>query len=261
MLKWVNLCEANVDILKTYLNAYYARTLNSFQISLPSGVEFDYVTKLYINGIPYKKKDTRAYKEKYSFWYEGGVINFYPACSETDTTYVSDAGDLTFASGSIVTTGDDFTFVTGDSIIVTDCTVNTTNNKSAVIQLAEDDTLTFPSGTFTAGLETGVVTITKASIKLTYLSVPATKLIANILTDTLLIPDRFLDIYDYFCMSKIAYLAKDYADYANHMQSFNAAVARYDEWNEEHRPQRPETDIVAQLDIGYSSDTDFDTEI
>ena len=237
LLKWINLVESNLDIKKAYVNKYYSRLLNGYNVSLPSGVEFENVFKVFVGGRKYKKKDARAYNEYYTYWYEDGKVCFYPAFAEIDLSYVSGSGELTFSTNTISTTGDDFGFCVGDVVNVSGCTLHTANNKTARIISTAENILTFADGTFTAGLETGIVNISKAGIKLTYEYVPTIKLIANIATDTLMLPDRFQEIYDYFLMSKIAYLAKDYNDSQNHIMMHNAAVARYDEWWENHRPE------------------------
>ena len=130
VLKWINLVEANVyaDNIKKYLVACYPRVLGEYQFDLPSGVDFEDVKKLRVNGVAYKKKDVRAYKENRTFWFEGGKLCIYPACTETD--------------------------------------------------------------------------IVDAKIRMVYLDKPATKLIADIATDTLLIPDRFSEVYDMFFACK-----------------------------------------------------------
>ena len=83
---------------------------------------------------------------------------------DLECTYVSAAGALTFAAGRITTTGTAFSFKAGDGIAVTGCTVNAGNNKSAVVRAVSSDgkTLTFDSDIFTAGTETGAVTLARA---------------------------------------------------------------------------------------------------
>jgi hypothetical protein len=83
---------------------------------------------------------------------------------DLECTYVSAAGTLTFAAGSIVTTGTAFAFKVGDGIKITGCTVNAANNKSAVVRAVSADgkTLTFDSSIFTAGTETGSVTLARS---------------------------------------------------------------------------------------------------
>lgn len=263
LLKWLNTVESNVygDTIKEYLNVYYPRVLNTYQFSLPSGIDFEDITKVFINGRKYKKKDTRAYKEDRAYWYEGGKLCIYPVCSQTDSSYVSGAGELTFASSTITTTGDDFTGISvGDVILVDGCTVNASNDKYATVIGIATKVLTFAPGTFVAGLETGAVTIYVPKIKVTYQNKPTPKLIANIATDTLLIPDRFNEAYEYFFLHKIAYNAKDYNEAANHMAMFNNKVANYETWWEAHRPQSPETDIQAEEYWESGSSVRFDTE-
>jgi hypothetical protein len=252
LLKYINIVESNVCTGKEYRNKYYAGTLNAFQLSLPDGVDFDDVRKLYINGHKYKKKDVRANKEYQTYWYEDGKLCHYPACTETDKSYVS--GEITFASSTITTTGDDFAFSIGDVILVSGATTSA-NNKSATIIGVADKTLTFASGTFTAEADAAAVTITAPKIKLTYEYKPETKLIANIATDTLLLPDKFIQAYDFFLMSKIAYLQKEYGEYNNHQVSYNAEVARYQEWYENNRPLKPDDEMASD---DYAEETDFD---
>ena len=254
LLKWINLVESNVcaENIKEYLAQYYSRTLNEFQFNLPTGVNFTEVTKLHVNGIKYKKHDVREYKKKYTYWLEDDKLCIYPACPETDISYTD---DVTFTTSNI--TGDVLRgFSIGDIVIVSGCTINAGNNKSARIISVSEDTITFSDDTFTAGAETDV-TIQKAGIKLVYLNVPTAKVIGDIDTDTLAIPDRFCDIYDYFLMGKIAYQQKEFGEFANHMSMFNARVAEFEKWYEDTRPQNPESDLVAEEDIYTSS---FDTD-
>ena len=260
MLKYINFIESNIDILKEYLNAYYPRVLDTFQFTLPSGVDFEDVTKLYVNGVKYKKKDTRAYKEKYSYWYEGSKICIYPVCSATDDSYVSGAGEITFASATITTTGDDFSGISvGDVILVSGATTSA-NNKYATVIEVDDAVLTFATGTFSAGLDAAAVTVSVPKIKLTYLSRTTTKLIADIATDTLSIPDRWIQVYDFWIMSKMAYLAKDYAEAQNHTLMYNAEVKRFEDYWEDHRPQQSSDDIQAVEDWDSGDTASFDEE-
>jgi hypothetical protein len=87
ILKYINLVEANVfsENIKDYRVQTYPRTKDAYQYDLPEGVDFTDVVALWVNGIKYKKKDVRAYHEYHSYWYEGGKLCIYPACSESDT--------------------------------------------------------------------------------------------------------------------------------------------------------------------------------
>jgi len=261
VLKWINLLESNLDIVKTYTVKYYVRTLNVFQYALPSGVDIEDIKAVYVNGTKYKKKDSRAYKENRSYWYEDSKLCIYPACSEADLSYVSGAGEITFSTNSITTTGDDFTFSVGDTILIIGATTAANNIHATIIGVAAK-VLTFAASTFTAGADANITTIARPKIKVVYEDKPTAKLLANIATDTLNLPDKWIEAYDYFLMSKIAYLAKDYAEAQNNMMMSNAKVAEYELWYENHRPSRPESDIVSsEEDYENSGSTDFDTEV
>ena len=259
ILKWINLCDQNIDHVKTYLTKYYSRSLNAFQYNLPPDVSFDDVKSVYVNGVKYKKKDDRAHRERHVCWFEDGKLCINPACPENDLSYISGAGDITFTDAKITTTGASFGFAVGDTVLISGAT-ESANNKHATVIGTGIKELIFAAGTFTAGAEANALTIVRPKIRLIYESKPTTKLIANIATDTLFLPDRWIQVYDYFLMAKIAYLEKAYADYGNHMASFNAEVARYEEWHGSHRPQSPDDEIVAVESGGFGGRTGFDYE-
>lgn len=188
ILKWINLVEANLytNIIKEYGVEHYQGILDEYQFDLPNGVELSDVKKVLVNGVKYKKKDVRAYREKHSFWYESGKLCIYPACTQTD--------------------------------------------------LPDDP-----------------------KIRVVYQVRPTPKLYENIDTDTLLLPDMFMDIYDYFLMSKVSYMLKEYAESQNHTVMFNNRVNEFEEWYEENRPQKPVDEIVSG-DNRYSDRVGFDYE-
>lgn len=66
---------------------------------------------------------------------------------------------LTFTDSTIVTTGDDFRFRVGDGVTVSGCATHPENNKTAIIRGVSGKTLTFYENTFTAGTESGSVTL------------------------------------------------------------------------------------------------------
>lgn len=86
---------------------------------------------------------------------------------DMEETYVSGEGELTFAGtsdrdekyASITTTGANFKFKVGDGVDISGCTVHPENNKNIIIRAVEDKTIYFYENSFTAGKETGVVTI------------------------------------------------------------------------------------------------------
>jgi len=75
-------------------------------------------------------------------------------------SYVSGTNQISFSTTTITTTGADFpNFNIGETITITYCTVNTSNNKSAVLVSKTAKTLTFAAATFTSGAETAAITI------------------------------------------------------------------------------------------------------
>ena len=70
-----------------------------------------------------------------------------------------EATGLVFTAKTITTTGADFPFKSGDAVEITGCTVNAENNKTPIIRSISGKVLTFSDNTFTAGTETGTVTI------------------------------------------------------------------------------------------------------
>lgn len=102
--------------------------------------------------------------------------------------------------------------------------------------------------------------LTEPKIRLVYRYRPSKKLIANIDTDTLYIPDRFSDIYDYFILAKMAYQQKEYTDHNNHMIMYNSRISDLENWWGENRPQNPESEIISNTDGGYYAHTSFDNE-
>jgi hypothetical protein len=185
LLKHINLLEANLDVIKDYRVQAYARVKDAYQYDLPSGVSFDDVYGLRVNGIRYKKVDVREYKKLRTFWFENGKLCIYPACTETDNE--------------------------GEQ-----------------------------------------------NIRLIYKYRPATKLIANIATDDLYIPDRFADLYDSFLSAKIAFLQKEFTEHNNYMIVYNSRLSDFEQWWENNRPMSPESEIVPDED--YSEPSGFDYE-
>ena len=186
ILKWINLAESNLDVVKNYKVQKYARVSGEYQFDLPAGVEFEDVKSIRVCGIKYIKKDVREYNKPRSFWLEDGKLCIYPTPTETDEP-------------------------------------------------------------------------ASPKVRLVYLHKAPAKTMANIETDTLLLPERFIDVYDFFIMSKIAYLQKEYAEQQNHMVMYNAAVRRFEDWYSDHRPQNPDSEIVAgEYDWnGHDTESDF----
>ena len=334
---WVNDVEFGIyeDIFKEYRVQFYKRTKDVYQYSLPSGVLWSDVYSLWVKKKSYDKKSLRHLKNNYSYYYDESKINIYPVPDETDTEYVSGAGDITFkaleyssgageitfASTTITTTGDSFVtagFVVNNSIQISGCVTNTGNNTTAVITAVTASTMTFASGTFTAGDEDGVitiktnciytsghdfdgftvgeyalvsgctdetdnnkyariaavaddvltfaegtftaqaesatVTIQEPTIKMVYRYRLTEKAVADIATDTLLLPRRFESIYYYYCYAQMALLNREFNEYNNYLELYNRTVSDYIEWYEERR------DMVSDNILSDGWGTVYDTE-
>jgi len=181
LLKWINILEANLDVIKDYRVVNYSRTVGENEFDLPEGVPFEDVYRiLWVDGVKYKKMDPREYQKSRTFWYEGEKLCIYPIPTVTDT---------------------------------------------------------------------------EAKVRLVYQYRPAKKLIANIATDDLYIPEKYIEIYDFFLLSKIAYLQKEYGEHANHMVMFNQKVSEFETWWENNRPSNPESEMTSDE---YYESTDFD---
>ena len=68
------------------------------------------------------------------------------------------ATGLVFTDSTITTTGDNFKFRDGDAVKITGCS-NNANNKEPIIRGVSDKVLTFDENVFTAGAESGSVTL------------------------------------------------------------------------------------------------------
>lgn len=77
-----------------------------------------------------------------------------------ECTYVSGAGQISFTANTIVTTGAAFSFKAGDAVTITG---SANNSKTPIIRdiSADKKTLTFSDNAFTAGAESGVITIAR----------------------------------------------------------------------------------------------------
>jgi hypothetical protein len=339
---FINAVESNVytDIMKLYGVQYYNRQINLTQFTLPTGAAFEDIRKVYVNGVRYKKYDSRAYKVNKSYWYEQSKINIYPAPTVNDaqyvsgtsevtfqnTSYTSGASEITFTDSTITTTGSDFSnlyvgnkidvsgcidemgnnksavitgvaakvltfasgtftaqaetgtvniatnaiytsganfsgFVVGDVALVSGCLLNTTNNKYAVITDVQDSVLTFASGTFAAQAEAAAITIKAPKIKVTYDSKPTAKTVAGIATETLLLPDRFVDVYRYYNIAQMSLYDKDFKIYKNYMTLYNQKLADFERWYGDRRPTMLEEESVGSEEEYYNSNVNFDTEV
>ena len=76
-----------------------------------------------------------------------------------EETYTAEG--LVFTDSTITTTGDSFKFRKGDAVTITDCS-NTANNLTIIVRDVAPKVLTFYENSFTAGEESGSVTIKRS---------------------------------------------------------------------------------------------------
>lgn len=239
-LEWINDVELAVseDIKREFRVAYHVAQANVYQYSIPSGVEWEDIYKIFVDGVEYYKKSLLQNQSNRSFYYEDGKINLYPVPYKSDTAYGSGENEITFDTDTITTTGDEFTdtaFTAGSILKISGCTDNENNNKYARLVSVDDEVLTFADGTFTAQAESAAVTIQQPSIKIVYRYRPAEKAIANISTDTLTLERRFYDIYFQYCYAQMSLLRQEFNEYNAYISVYNTLVAEYLAWYEERR--------------------------
>jgi len=317
-LAFVNDVELGIyeQIHKEETVKYYNRTKNLYQYSLPTGVLFEDVIALYVDGIEYEKNTSAEYKMNNSYFYEDGKINIYPVPTISDVEYVSGtdeitfkaisytsgASELTFASDTITTTGASFVdagfvvnnvvhinscidetgnnktatitgvsasvltfdtgtfeaqaetgtvsiktnciyttgsdfkgFISGDVIVVSDCSDETANNKSAIVSYVGEDVLTFAEDTFTAQVESAAVTIEQPSIKMIYRARRTEK---SVDTEELLLGRSFYNIYYDYCYAQICKLNREFDLYNNYIDFYNAGIYEYELWWGNRRPSQ-----------------------
>jgi hypothetical protein len=235
---FINALESTVysDTIKEFFSTFIPLYDNTNQYSFPTSVTLQDIESVFVNGAEYDKIDLRQKCKGY--YLENSKLALYPIPSDTDDSYVSSAGQITFASGSITTTGADFSgFSVGDTILVAGATT-TANNKYAVITAVAAKVLTVPTGTFSAGLDAAAVTVWLPSLEVVSRYKPTAKLLAAIATDTLLLPDAFVDLYRYYIYEQICLLREQF-DIANNWGiAFNNKMSDFKIWYENSRPKK-----------------------
>lgn len=71
------------------------------------------------------------------------------------------ATGLVFTDSTITTTGEAFTFRAGDAVTISGCSVHPENDQTIIVRSVTDKVLTFYENSFTAGTETGTVTLAR----------------------------------------------------------------------------------------------------
>lgn len=154
-------------------------------------------------------------------------------------TAQAESGTVTLKTNCIYTTGADFSgFTAGEYVLVSGCTDETANNTYAKLAYVGDDVLTFAEDTFTAQAETSAVTIQQPKIQVVYRYRRTGKVVGDILTDVLLLPEVYHKIYLFYCYAQIALLREDFDSYNNYMDLYNGSMNSYEnEWYSERREQ------------------------
>lgn len=262
MINWINQIDNKVytDTKESFNVAYYKKILNETSILLPTGVEFEDISSLQVNGIPYQASTSNVsrYDRGRFYFYENGRLEIRPIQDGTDITYTSDANEITFRTNTITTTGDDFVGICiGDTVTITGALLNTANNKTAIVVDVDLKVLTFPASTFTAQAEAAAITLTVPTIRLVYKAKPTEKTIADIATE-LMIPRKFQEIYEYYLMFKISLVRKEFNDANNYSVLFNNMVDAYEKDYQSKKGIKPAFDCI--IDEGWSmyETSDFD---
>jgi len=268
VVAWINEVDRNVypDAEKNFLAAYYQRTANVSNIAFPSGVEFEDIESISVNGFAYKPADlrtlTRGGVVNRVYYEDGGKIELRPIPTVSDVSYVSGANEITFGTNTITTTGDDFVgFCIGDTIKASGSLLATGNNKYATLVSVAEKVLTFNPATFTAQAEAAAITIQNPRIKMVYIVKPTDKVADEAgLASELTLPKRFQDIYRYYLMAQISIVRKEFGDYGNYISLFNARQADYQEWYLSRQGIKPVEMVIMDGGWGDYETSDFDTD-
>lgn len=236
---FVNDLEASVymDTVKEFASEYIPLVAGQHQYDFSTGTTILDIESVFLNGTELPKRDLRQ-KNTRGYYKEQDKLALYPCPSHSDTSYVSEAGDITFDTNSITTAGDDFTgFAVGDTLLVSGATT-AANNRYAAAAKVEAKKLTFADGTFTEEADAAVVTISKPSLEVVCRTKPTAKTAAGIATETLLLPDAFTNMYRYYIFAQICLLREQY-DKANvWMEYYNSRMVEFRIWYENNRPKQ-----------------------
>ncbi|MFA5152322.1 MAG: hypothetical protein WC554_07185 [Clostridia bacterium] len=183
------------------------------------------------------------------------VLTFADYTFDDDTT--ADTGVINLATNGIYTSGAHFTGFEAEAYaLVSGCLLNTANNKYARIFAVADHYLTFALGTFAAQAETAAITVKQPSIAMVYKYRRTAKTEANILTEYLLLPDRFIEMYYQYCIAQIYLYNNEFEIYNNWMGFYNASVNDYKEWYGENKEQN----VAHIADTAWGNYTNEETE-
>ena len=264
VIAWINEVDRSVfaDAEKNFLVANYQRAANVSNISMPTGVEFEDIESISVNGFKYWPSDLRTINNSSRYYFkEDGKLEIRPIPAISDIEYVSGASEITFASNSITTTGDDFVgFVIGDTIKINGCLLAIANNRNAVVTAVSAKVLTVNPSTFSVQTEAAAITIQAPKIKLVYVAKPTDRTIADLALE-LRIPARFQPIYRYYLMAEISKARKEFGDANNYIIDFNNKVREYEDFYQSRQGIKPEESVVMDGGWGRSATSNFDADI
>jgi hypothetical protein len=267
VVAWINEVDRNVypDAEKNFLAAYYQRTANVSNIAFPSGVEFEDIESISVNGFAYKPADlrtlTRGGVVNRVYYEDNGKIELRPIPTVSDISYVSGANEVTFGTNTITTTGDDFVgFCIGDTIKASGSLLATGNNKYATLVSVADKVMTFNPSTFTAQAEAAAITIQNPRIRMIYTLKPTDKVADEAgLASELTIPKKFQDIYRKYLMAEISVVRQEFGNANNYRADYNK---RCDEYAQDYKSKqgiKPVEIVIMDGGWGNYETSDFDT--
>lgn len=263
---WINEVDRDVlpDAEKTFVTARYNRVANVSNISYPSGVEYEDIESLSIDGFKYWAVDARTIHSHQRHYYEeDGKIEIRPIPTQSDPEFISGANEITFGTNTITTSGTtSFSgFNIGDILKASGSLLKPANNKYAVITAVAEKVLTFNPGAFSAQAEAAAITLQVPKIKMVY-TAKTTDLVNDEagLASELKIPNRFQPIYRWYLMAQISTVRKEFGDYENYKKLYNSAVADYIYWYLSRMGISDETAVIMDGGWGNHDTTDFDTD-
>jgi hypothetical protein len=230
LLSWISDvdCYIRSNIVKYYGTDVITTEPGITTYSLPPGVRFEDIEYVFFNG---RRVD------KYNFPLvgingNGNFININPNQKITVTIhylirlpryryveYISKPGEITFGINYIQTSGAEFkNLLTEDLIEISGCTVNTSNNKQAVIKGGTTTQIEFDDNTFTAGVEPGVITIKR------------------ILNDNLIVPEPYDKMYKEYLFAMIDFHNREYESYNNNVIMYNNTLEEFAKWYKQRSP-------------------------
>jgi uncharacterized protein with FMN-binding domain len=238
ILDFINELEQSIytETLKDFQSVYIPLIANQHQYAFPSGATILSMEALFVSGVELPKRDLRQ-KNTRGYYTEQNKLTLYPCPSQSDTSYVSEAGEITFASSYIETSGDDFTGIAVGDIVLVSGATTAANNRYAVATKVEAKKLTFTDGAFTDGADAAAVTISIPSLEVVCRVRPAVKILDNADTDTLALPDAFTDAYRYYVQGQICLLQKEFTEGENWLKLFNGRVKDFAIWYMNNKPK------------------------